>query len=225
MKIIPCLQRSPEWVAAHVGKLTGSCAEFVIRERKRGSGELEGRTVLRRRLVAERLTGEFADDIGPFLPFHMQRGVELEPLAFAAYEAVTGQLVERVGFVEHDDLLAGCSPDGYVGNFEGIIELKVPKFTTHLEYWQKGGVPEDYIAQVRHNLWVTGAQWCDFVSFDDRFKDPAHQLYRVRVTREEAEVEEYDLRARLFLAEVDRDYQIAIGHQWERAAALAEVRL
>jgi hypothetical protein len=34
-------------------------------------------------------------------------------------------------------------------------------------------VPSDYLGQITHNLWITGAQWCDFVSFDDRFPPAA----------------------------------------------------
>jgi len=223
MRVLDIQQRSPEWCGAHVGRLTGSCAAALIAERKRGTGELEVRTKLRRRLVAERLTGCFADEVGPYLPWAMQRGVDLEPQAFAAYEAVTGTLVERVGFVEHDELMVGCSPDGVVNDYEGIIELKCPNFTTHLEYWQAGGVPLDYWPQVIHNLFVTGALWCDFVSFDDRYKDPALQLFRVRVERSAVDLVAYEDRLRTFLAEVDRDYSIAIGQQWQRAAAaLAE---
>jgi hypothetical protein len=43
----------------------------------------------------------------------------MEADAFAAYEAATGNLARRVGFLAHPELMAGCSPDGEVGNFTG----------------------------------------------------------------------------------------------------------
>lgn len=201
--VLACHQRTPEWFAAHVGRLTGSCAADMLAMLKKG-GESEYRKKLRRRLVAERLTGVYEDQI-VFLPAAMQRGVDLEPAAFAAYEAATGRPVRRVGFLLREDWYAGCSPDGYVGQYEGLIELKCPKSTTHLEYLQGGVIPEDYLPQCRHNLWVSGCGWIDFVSFDDRFQDPALQLFRVRLTREQADLRAYEEAALAFLAEVERD--------------------
>ena len=55
-----------------------------------------------------------------------------------------------------------------------------------------------------HNLWVTGAQWCDFVSFDPRF--PEHlQLFVVRVARKDVDLKGYEAKALAFLAEVDAE--------------------
>jgi hypothetical protein len=84
----------------------------------------------------------------------------------------------------------------------GLLEIKCPSATTHLEYLQAGALPEAYLPQVTHNLWITGAAWCDFVSFDDRFP-PALQLVIVRVQRDEAALRSYELMARMFLREVD----------------------
>jgi hypothetical protein len=92
--------------------------------------------------------------------------------------------------------------DGHV--HEGIVEVKCPNSDTHLGYWQAGG-PDAYHAQAAHNLWISGAQWCDFVSYDDRFVDPAHHLFIVRRTRAEVDVDGYAVKAIAFLAEVDRD--------------------
>lgn len=202
-------QRSPEWFAVRVGMLTGSSADALTSVRKRGTGELQKRIDLRRRLVCERLTGLSWED--GYRSNAMQRGCDLEPQAFAAYEAQTGLVAQRVGFVAHRELKAGCSPDGYVNEWEGIIELKCPLSTTHLEYIQAGTVPEEYKGQILHGLWLTGAQWCDFCSFDDRF--PMNlQLLRVRVMRNDFDVMAYDRTVRAFLAEVDAE--LASIHGW-----------
>lgn len=195
-------QRSAEWYQARLGLLTGSCADAVIAERKRGTGELQARAQLRRRLVCERLTGLSSD--GTYQSDDMQRGNDLEPLAFAAYEARAGQIVQRVGFVKHDVYATGCSPDGFVGEWEGLIELKCPKSTTHLEYLQAGVLPSEYRGQILHALWLTGAQWCDFCSFDDRFPDGL-ELFVYRVPRVEFDVLTYETTALKFLEEVGAD--------------------
>ena len=193
-------QRSPEWKAARCGRLTASRAKDMLATIK--SGEAAARRDLRVQLVVERLTGEPQDS--DFINADMQRGIDLEPLAFAAYEGITGTVLDRCGFVAHTDLAIGCSPDGLVGDFDGIVELKVPRSATHLGYLRSGGIPAEHLAQLTHALWVTGAPWCDFVSFDPRFP-PNLQLYRVRLERDERAIAEYAEKALAFLAEVERE--------------------
>jgi len=195
-------QRSTAWFQARVGLVTGSCAEPIIAVRKdKKTGELARRADLRRTLVVERLTGLTSEDT--FVTYDMQRGLDLEADAFFAYEVATGQGVQRCGFVSHNAIKAGCSPDGFIGDWQGVLELKVPKSTTHLEYLQAGVLPDVYRAQCVHALWLTGAQWCDFCSFDPRF--PEHlELFRVRLERDPAEMAAYELALTLFLDEVSQ---------------------
>lgn len=200
MIIITTEQRTPEWHAARLARLTGSCAGDMLARIK--SGEAAARRDLRIRLVCERLTGQSQEDV--FVSKEMQRGIDREADAFAAYEGQTGNLVKRVGFLAHDTLAAGCSPDGQVSNYTGIVELKVPKSATHLRYIRAGVVPSDYVPQITHNLWITGAQWCDFASFDDRFP-PSLRLFVVRVPRVQVDIDAYELMARTFLNEVDAE--------------------
>lgn len=194
-------QRTDAWHAARLGRLTGSCAADMFAKIK--TGEAAARRNLRVRLVLERLTGQSQED--DFVSKDMQRGTELEAAAFAAYEAETGNLARRVGFLAHPELHAGCSPDAEVGGFTGIVELKCPKSVTHLSYLRARAVPDDYLKQCQHNLWITGAQWCDFVSFDPRFP-PALRLMITRVTMLAAERAAYEVMVRAFLAEVDREF-------------------
>jgi hypothetical protein len=213
-------QRSPEWFQLRIGLVTGSCADAIIAVRKKGTGELEVRKSLRRRLVAERITGLPVDET-PFLPAHMERGMELEPQAFAAYEAVTAQIAKRVGFVSHNTMKTGASPDGYVGEWDGehgLIELKVPKITTHLEYLQDGVVPDCYRGQILHGMWLTGAAWCDFCSFDPRYPESI-ELFRVRVERDQEAIDAYGLALALFLSEVARDEEAIRERMKQQEAA------
>jgi predicted phage-related endonuclease len=198
--VVTAEQRSEQWFLARLGRLTGSRANDMLATIK--SGEAAARRDLRTQLVCERLTQTLQED--SFVNAAMQRGIELEPAAFAAYEALTGTLAERTGFLAHNDLAIGCSLDGHVGDFEGICEFKCPKSATHLRYLTNGKVPADYLPQITHNLWVSGAQWCDFLSYDDRFPLPL-RTFLVRVERDEAAIAAYAEKALAFLAEVDRE--------------------
>lgn len=206
MKVLCLEQRVPEWYQARIGKLTASCASDMLAKIK--TGEAAARRDLRTRLVCERLTGTSQEDV--FVNAAMQHGIDTEAAAFAAYEAVTGTMVQRTGFVAHDTLHAGCSPDGFIGEFTGLLEVKCPKSATHLKYLKAGVVPADYLPQIYHSLWITGASWCDFVSFDDRF--PQHlQFFRVRVERVELDILAYQKCAEAFLEEVETEIASTLG--------------
>lgn len=212
--VIDAPQRSDTWFRARAGRLTGSAAADMLAKIK--SGEAAGRRDLRVRLVVERLTGEPQES--GFLNADMQRGIELEPAARAAYEAVTGAVVQETGFLASRDKLIGCSLDGHVGDFAGIVELKVPKSATHWEYLRAGELPARYRPQVMHNLLVSGAEWCDFLSFDPRFPESMQTFY-VRVLREDVDMNGYARAVDTFLAEVEAEYQAA--HGWRAAKGAA----
>jgi predicted phage-related endonuclease len=200
VRVHDCEQRTAEWFAVRRGKVTGSVAADMLASVK--SGEAAGRRGLREALVVEQVTGQ---QIEPgFVSVDMQRGTDMEPEAIAAYEAQTGTLVQRVGFLERTDVAAGCSPDGVIGAYEGILEVKCPRQTTHFSYWRKGGVPSAYVPQLRHALYVSGLPWVDFVSYDPRFP-PELQLFVTRYTAAEADLPTYDRLLRAFLSEVDTE--------------------
>jgi len=198
--VIDAPQRSPEWFAARLGRLTGSCASDMLATIK--SGEAAARRDYRMQLVCERLTGQLPEP--GFVSAEMQRGIDKEADAFALYEAVTGSMVRRTGFISHNTLLVGCSLDGDVDDFTGLVELKCPKSATHYGYIKADAVPTNHMPQILHNLWVTGSRWCDFVSFDDRFPEGL-RLFVKRVTRDDAAIAEYEKKALAFLAEVETE--------------------
>lgn len=198
--IIEAEQRSSEWYLARAGRLTGTAAKDMLATIK--SGEAAARRDLRTRLVCERLTCQPQED--GFVSKEMQRGIDLEATALAEYEAATGLLVRRTGFLSMTDYMAGCSLDGDVDDFTGLLEIKAPKSATHLSYIRRGAAPPEYIPQLRHNMWVTGAQWIDFCSYDDRFP-PELQFFCVRVHASELDIPGYEKEALKFLAEVESE--------------------
>ena len=56
--------------------------------------------------------------------------------------------------------------------------------------------------QVQGQLWITGREWCDFVSFDPRMPGPL-KLYVQRIERDDAYIAALEAEVRLFLGEVD----------------------
>lgn len=196
--VIDAPQGSPEWLQARCGLLTGSRASAVLAKGR--SSEAAERRNYRSQLVAERLTGVPADE--GFVSDAMKRGAALEPEARAAYEAQTGVMLETTGFLRHLDYAMGCSLDGHIGAFDGIVEFKCPMTATHIGYLEADTVPSDYLPQIRHNLLVTGAAYADFVSYDPRLGDGL-SLFIKRVYAVDLDLSGYKAEALKFLAEVD----------------------
>jgi predicted phage-related endonuclease len=202
--IIDAEQRSEQWFKARAGRITGSKASCVTDFLKSGK-ESADRRDYRMQLVCERLTGLPQEDGSGYVSPAMQRGIELEPAAFAAYESLTGTMAHKSGFLSHNTLHVGCSLDGHIDGFKGLLEIKCPKTATHLSYWRgPGSAPAEHLPQITHNLWVTGAEWCDFLSFDDRLPE-GMQTFLVRVDRKDVDIAAYEAAALQFLAEVEAD--------------------
>lgn len=200
--VIDVPQRSEEWFAARLGRLTGSVAKDMLATIK--NGEAAARRDLRVRLAVERLTGRRDDDT--FTNAAMQWGVDHEDDAFSAYEALTGNMARRTGFCQADALMAGASLDGHLGNFQTLVSLKCPKSATHYGYLKTGTFPASYQTQMLHELWITGAKEYHFLSFDPRF-DGKLQTFFVTVARDEKAIAAYELKALEFLAEVDAEVE------------------
>lgn len=213
-RIIDVPQRSPEWFAARCGRLTGSAAKDMLATIK--SGESAARRNLRLKLVLERITGKTQEP--EFISAAMQTGIDREPLAFAAYEALTGDLAETSGFLAHTEHMAGCSLDGHLGNFTKLLSIKCRQPAAHLEAVTTGRIPADAFAQIRHELWVTGAESHDYFSWNPDFP-PALQSRLVTVTREQANLAEYEDKALAFLAEVAAEEATVRGLMAEKVSA------
>lgn len=190
-------QRSDEWFAHRLGRVTASKVADVMAQTKSGPGA--ARKNYMADLIAERLTGEAREG---FSNAAMQWGMDTEPQARAAYEFVTDLTVAEVGFIDHPKLaMAGCSPDGLVAD-DGMVEIKCPNTATHLDYLLGAGIDGKYLKQMQFQMACSGREWCDFVSFDPRL--PAEmQLLVTRVPRDAEAVAEIEEAVASFLAELD----------------------
>ena len=171
-------QRTDDWFAARVGKVTASRVADVVAKTK--SGYSTSRENYMAQLVCERLTGKPAES---FTNSAMQWGTDTEPLARAAYEAHMDVLVDEVGFINHPAIVnSGASPDGLVG-FDGLIEIKCPNTATHIDTLLNQAVPKKYADQIFWQMACTNRDWCDFVSYDPRLP-PDLQLFIKRIPRD-----------------------------------------
>lgn len=189
-------QRSAEWYSARCGSLGASQLNEALATTKNGWGA--SRENLKNRIIAERLTGSPAET---FQNAAMQWGVDQEDNARKAYESHTGTFVEEMGIAFHPDLKhTHASPDGLVGE-DGLIEIKCPNTTTHIETLKAQKVPSKYMNQMLWQMRCVDRQWCDYVSFDPRL--PAHlQLFIKRVERDDAAIAELEAKVAEFLDEV-----------------------
>lgn len=179
MKIHTMAQRSDEWFAVRLGKITGTSFPTMA------NGKRATIETLCLKTAAERLTGVSSDS--EYTNPAMEKGIETEGLALKAYETTEFSTVQVVGFLELDEYI-GVSPDGLVGD-DGGVEIKCPEAHTHLRYLTEKNPHRAYRWQVQGALWVTKRQWWDFVSFCELFP-PDKQLVIERV-RPDAECFKY----------------------------------
>lgn len=168
------IQGSREWLDMRSAKFTASeAAPFMI-----NSGKVA--ETARQKLIDKKLAewaGELEDN---FQNDAMKRGNALEPIAREQYRAMLGQPCMQVGFISHDTLPLGCSPDDIVLSREleevettesiasaiiGGCEIKAPAGNTQIRYLREGVLPDEYKFQVHHCMAITGAPWWDFFSF------------------------------------------------------------
>lgn len=192
-------QRTPEWFAERLGKITASRIADVVGKTKSG-GYGAARKNYMAELLCQRLTGQQEEK---FTSAAMQHGTDTEPAARAMYMLETGVDVTETGFIPHPSIaMSGASPDGLVGE-DGLIEIKCPNTATHLEFLQSRKPKHEYLLQMQWQMACTGRQWCDFVSYDDRL--PEKMAYRcIRIPRDDKLIAELEEEAVKFLTELDK---------------------
>ena len=182
-------QGSPEWQQARAGKVTASRAKDA-RDRLK-SGAASGKQIAYACQVAlERVSGQPAD--ATFENWQMREGHVQEPIARAAYERRTGNLVDEVGAFATDDDLFLYSPDGIIDG-DGLLEVKTLFSPERIMTIVGNGDVSDFIDQCMFGLWLTGRQWIDLVVWVPSLN---HMVIK-RINRDEDAIEalETDLTA------------------------------
>jgi len=191
-------QRTEAWHLQRLGKVTASRVADVIAKTK--SGPSASRENYATQLVLERLTNSVGD---AYSNAAMQWGTETEPSARNAYELKMSTFVKEVGFIDHPTIdMSGASPDGFVGE-DGLVEIKCPNSSTHIDTLVSQKVPSKYIPQMQWQMACTGRKWCDFISYDPRMPENL-QLFVKRIEFEAQYVKMLELEITEFLEEVNQ---------------------
>lgn len=191
-------QGSDLWHQLRLGHVTASGIADLMAKTK--TGESESRRKYKVKLVAERMTGKTQES---YSNAAMEWGVEQEQYAAMAYELKNNILLDKTGFWLHPSIKwLGVSPDRLVGN-DGLVEIKCPNTTTHIDYILDDVVPARYYKQIQCQLWVTNSQWCDFVSYDPRLPEE-NQLFIKRAYPDEVFIHEMESEVLRFLDEVEQ---------------------
>lgn len=187
LQIFDVEQNSPEWDAARVGVITASCFKDVL---AKGEGITRRKYMLT--VLGQRISGRVFED--RYSNAAMERGHRLEEEARQEYRIETGIEVDRVGFMRRGDV--GCSPDGVIGT-DGLQEIKTKLHHLHLECILKDRVPPEHRAQTQGQLWVSGREWIDFVSYS-----PGLPLFVKRIQRDEEYIATLAAEVAQFLEEL-----------------------
>lgn len=170
-------QKTDEWLRMHLGRPTASGFDQIM------TPKFEARTgQMPKSYLMEKLA-EKAQNLPPpgFSSFYTEQGQMLENDAFMAFSlASERQRLTHCGFVIGDDERCGCSPDGLIGDDDGL-EIKCPSPKVHMGYLLGGKLPDDYAPQVHGSLYVTGRKQWNFFSYCRKMK-PFHLV----VKRDEA---------------------------------------
>jgi hypothetical protein len=159
MKICPAAQGSAQWFDDRRGRPTASLFSKILTSK--GLELSKQSDSYARKLAGERVFNVIEEG---FSNKWTDRGIELEDTARSLYELINGVQVDECGLCLSDDMRFGASPDGLV-NDDGLIEIKCPNLETHIGYLLGNVLPDGYRLQVQGELFVTGREWADFVSY------------------------------------------------------------
>lgn len=187
LQIFDCPQNSPEWMEARRGIPTASRFADVL---------AKGQGITRRKylytLAGEVLTGKCVES---YNNSNMERGHEMEADAVNLYAFERDVDPVTVGFMRRGR--AGCSPDRLLGDF-GMVEVKTKLPHLQLEVLERGEVPPEHIAQVQGQLWISGRNWCDFISYWPRLP-----LFVKRVERDDMYIDRLAASVAYFVGDLD----------------------
>lgn len=148
----------------------------------------------------------------------MDRGSNTELEAIGRAELELGLKFYATG--DDQDFIELCSyfggtPDGLF-NEDGLIEVKCPDSKTHLFYLRNLKNAADlkkhcanYYWQIQGNFLATGRNIAYFISYDDRFTNPEHQILILKIERNDEDIEK--LKKRLAMAERHKQQLLKFG--------------
>lgn len=153
------IQRSYDWHQQRLGKFTASEIYKLMGIKALG---LTGQSYAFDKAVEE-LFGEVEEN---FVSYDMERGVELEPLAFRKFKELKSLdfiEVTECGFFDLGKN-SGASPDGLVGD-DAILEIKCPKANTFFKLVATNEIDDKYLYQMQMQMMATGRSKAHFFNY------------------------------------------------------------
>lgn len=211
MNEIDLTQGTDEWRLARLGSVGASRISDLL------SKTTVARANLMSELLCERMSGRPTES---YVSAAMQAGTETEPEARAAYWLKSGYKVQQVGLIRHPRIeQSHCSPDGLIGaaaDEGGMIEIKCPQRSAHLDTLLKQEVPKKYLPQLYWQLaCCPERRWVDYCSYNRDFREHmklyVHRVHRTKsveaaITDLEGEVAAFLLELAAKMARLDHLY-------------------
>lgn len=206
-------QHSLDWFRVRLGRFTGSQVGRLMKS-GRGKDDIFSKDALTyiNEVVAERMLNPsvvMMDEL--FEEYLLQVTASSKALAWGndqemnargMYVSITKRKVTSCGAIQFSDYFAD-SPDGLCIEDDGAIEIKCPQNKTHTDYLvgvhdaeSLKAIKPDYYWQCMAHMTVSGADWCDWMSYCPFSKKPLHV---VRIERDSSAIA--TLLDRLELAE------------------------
>lgn len=211
-------QQSPQWHAMKLGVQSASKAKEILS----GAKTATKRTFICS-LVAQIATGERPEINGKALDW----GNSHEDAARAAYEFELGKQIVELPFVYGDSTMKhGCSPDGLIFGYNGVlergVEIKCPfNSENFIKFACDETVKKEHEKQCQFSMFVTGAEIYDYGMFDPRMK--TKQLHWYTYDRNEKDMVLFAEAIQEINHEVDKmlaTLGLEFGDQWKRLTSV-----
>ena len=200
MKILDFQQGTPEWHEARSGIPTASeFHRFITPARGQYSKQSMG-------YICDLIVESVQGPTEAMSTYYMDRGTMLEDEARSEYEFENDVDVEVPGLIVNAG--AGWSPDGYMLDRKGGLEIKCPKPSTHVGWLIGGKIPDEHKPQCHGALLIGELDWLDFVSYC-----PGFPVFTTRVVRDD-----YTEKVQAALGQFLEDYEHA-RNAFDTAAA------
>lgn len=200
-------QRSEGWFDERIGRFTASEIHKLMG--KQGLG-ITGETYA----IEKAIESQFGKVEENFTSFDMQRGIELEPLAFEKF-----RYLKDLDFIEVKEAFffpygehAGASPDGLVGT-DAIFENKCPRPKKFFKIVADGKIDPEYEWQVQKQMLASNSQRAYF--FNYIILDGKEYWHEIIIERDEPKIDL--IKSRLDIAiEIKLDYieKLNRNKQW-----------
>jgi hypothetical protein len=206
LQIFDCVQGEPEWFECRRGIVTASRFADVL---AKGRGKQPSKT--RKRYLYELLDEIISGELTPSVSTaNFERGHVMEDDARNLYAFARDVEPVKCGFLRMGR--AGCSPDSLIDD-SGMLEIKSKLPYLHWETISDAVLPVEHEAQVQGQLWVSGREWCDFISYW-----PRRPLFVKRVDRDEKYIATLAQAVADFVGELDALVAKYSPQEMEKAA-------